>query len=257
MVSVMPTWMLFFVTPCRMSEFGLPPSIIHSTRLPSGSFTSTWNQEWGLIISHLTSVPFSVSGLLMSNSDELAPAPPPAGSPRRPPRPHSSFACTPPSSSFRGLLRGGFGSPLLLGPRAGERVPDTVVAFVAGVLEDRPNGLRHRRFRRPRRRPRGGIVDRESIPEGAGVHAREAFDDAHVLARPPEWILAVQIRRLDDEGIALPMTAGIAHPLAHVLRQRRPAVERNDAGVVDHLDENHHVSRALDDLVIGVVARGH
>src|SRR5438093_13736024 len=105
----------------------------------------------------------------MRTRDELAPAPPPAGSPRRPPRPHASFACTPPSSSFRGLLRGGFGSPLLLGPRAGERVPDTVVAFVAGVLEDWPNGRRHCRFRRPPRRPRGRIGAGEALPEGAAA----------------------------------------------------------------------------------------
>ena len=31
-----------------------------------------WNQEWGLIISHFVSVPFSVSGLLTSNSAENA-----------------------------------------------------------------------------------------------------------------------------------------------------------------------------------------
>ena len=68
----MPIWRVYFVTPTRMSEFGLPPSTIHSTISPFGFFTSMWNHEWGLIISHLTSVPLSTSGFFTSNSDENA-----------------------------------------------------------------------------------------------------------------------------------------------------------------------------------------
>ena len=67
-----PTDRLFFVTPSRISWFGLPPSIIQETTLPSGPFTSMWNHEWGLIISHFVSVPCSFIGLLTSNSAENA-----------------------------------------------------------------------------------------------------------------------------------------------------------------------------------------
>ena len=54
--------------PLQSAAAGLPPSINHSVTLPSGSFTATWNQEWGLTISHLINEPFRVSGLLTSNS---------------------------------------------------------------------------------------------------------------------------------------------------------------------------------------------
>src|SRR4051794_23774460 len=71
-VTSVPIGMEFLVMPWRISEFGLPPSIIHSTTWPSGPFTSRWNQECGLIISHLTMMPFSVRGFFTSNSDENA-----------------------------------------------------------------------------------------------------------------------------------------------------------------------------------------
>ena len=60
------------MTPFRISSFGLPPSIIHRTSCPSASWMSMWNQECGLIISHRTSVPVSVSGFSTSNSAEKA-----------------------------------------------------------------------------------------------------------------------------------------------------------------------------------------
>src|SRR4029450_6272271 len=63
---------VFFVTPCLISWFGLPPSIIHSTTVPFSSLTSKWNHEWGLIISHFVSVPRNLNGLLISNSAEKA-----------------------------------------------------------------------------------------------------------------------------------------------------------------------------------------
>ena len=72
MVSSVPIFTVYLVTPSRISVFGLPPSIIHSVTCPSGPFTSIWNHEWGLIISHFESVPFNVSGLVTSNSAENA-----------------------------------------------------------------------------------------------------------------------------------------------------------------------------------------
>ena len=39
-------------------------------------------------------------------------------------------------------------------------------------------------------------------------------------------------------------------------RQMRTSVERDDARLVDHLDQNHHVSRRLHDLIVVVVGAG-
>src|SRR5438093_12400825 len=87
-----------------------------------------------------------------------------------------------PTRSVRALLRRGFGGFFLFAPRAGERVPHAVVALVARMLEDRPDRLRHRRFRRPRCRPRGRIVDGEAIAERVRVHASDSLDHLHLLA---------------------------------------------------------------------------
>ena len=37
----------------------------------------------------------------------------------------------------------------------------------------------------------------------------------------------------------------------------RAIIERDDAHVVNHLGEDHHVARRLDDLIVGVVAGVH
>ncbi len=42
-------------------------------------------------------------------------------------------------------------------------------------------------------------------------------------------------------------------PLADVLCEMRTAVQRDDASVVDHLHQNHHVSRSLHDQIVIVV----
>ena len=51
------------------------------------------------------------------------------------------------------------------------------------------------------------------------------------------------------------MTAGIAVPLADAVAQTRASIERNDADIMDVLDENRHVARGLDNLIGVVVAR--
>ena len=84
-------------------------------------------------------------------------------------------------------------------------------------------------------------------------HAREALGQPHVLAGALERVLAVEIRRLDDQRLALPVAAVASRPLTDVWRQVRTSVERDDADVVDHLDENHHVAGRLHDLIVVVV----
>jgi hypothetical protein len=54
--------------------------------------------------------------------------------------------------------------------------------------------------------------------------------------------------------MALPMTAGVPQPLADVLSGMCTPVKGNDANFVDHLLENRHISRTLQNQEIIVVA---
>jgi hypothetical protein len=114
------------------------------------------------------------------------------------------------------------------------------------VFRDRPGVLT---CPRPVRRR---IVHREPIEQRVGVDASEALDDVQVLARTAEARLVGEVRRVDHERVAFPASDRVAHPLAHGCRQMR-GVHADDAGVVDHLGENHHVRRRLHDLVEVVV----
>ena len=134
---------------------------------------------------------------------------------------------------------------------------NAVVGLVARELEDRPFGLRQRRFRRPRLVPRRRILDRELVVDHVVGHAREALGHLHVLARAAERVLAVEVRRLDHQRVAFPAAARESDPLPHALRRLRPAVERDDAHVVNHLGQDHHVARRLHDLIVRVVAGVH
>src|SRR5438128_1465802 len=257
MTISVPTARVFFVTPCLMSWFGLPPSIIHGTTVPLSSFTSKWNHEWGLIISHFVRVPRSVNGLLMSNSAEnawcaIAGA---AASSRPTPTPTTARLISIESpSSFRGFLfRGFLGGSLLLCPSARQGVVQAIIPFVTGVLEYRTCRLLPGYLRGPGSCPRRRIFDCELIADRVRIHAREALGQTHVLARALERELVREIRRFDNQRLALPMTAVAPRPLTDVWRQVRTSVERNDADVVEHLGENHHVSGHLHDLVVVVV----
>ena len=67
MITV-PSGREFLLTPRRNKVFGVPPSIIHCSMMPSGLFTSIWIQAWGLIHSTFVTVPCSLMGLFASNS---------------------------------------------------------------------------------------------------------------------------------------------------------------------------------------------
>ena len=68
---------------------------------------------------------------------------------------------------------------------------------------------------------------------------------------------ALVVGRLDDEGVALPMAARIAHVVLVRRGQRRPAVGEDDARVVDHLEVEHDDARRLPDPEPAVVAIRH
>ena len=143
--------------------------------------------------------------------------------------------------------------PLLFCASAREGVVQPVIPFVARVLEYRARILPPRHLGRPGPRPRRRILDRELITDRLLVDAREALGQPHVLARALKCELVGEIRRFDNQRLALPVTAVAPRPLPDVSGQMRPAIERNDADVVEHLGKNHHVARHLHDLVRVVV----
>src|SRR5712692_4146456 len=190
MIISVPIASVCFVTPCLMSWFGLPPSIIHGTTVPLSSFTSKWNHEWGLIISHFVRIPRSLNGLLMSNSAENAwcAITGPVASSRPTPTPTiARLIRTGSPSLFRGFLfRSFLGGSVLLCPSAREGVVQAIIPFVAGMLQSRTYRLLPRYLCGPGSCPRPGIVDGELIADRVLGHAREALGQTHVLARALE-----------------------------------------------------------------------
>ena len=90
------------------------------------------------------------------------------------------------------------------------------------------------------------VADREAIP-------RRRPDDGEVDHRRAFLV----VRRFDDERVALPVAARLAHVLLVRRRQRRPAVGEDDARVVDHLEVEDDDARRLPDLEAAVVAIRH
>src|SRR3954452_25239320 len=64
----MPGSKVPLLKPRRKRTFGVPASIAQFTVVPSGCFTSTCSQEWGLIHSIFVIVPLKFTGLFASNS---------------------------------------------------------------------------------------------------------------------------------------------------------------------------------------------
>src|SRR6266850_1725505 len=77
----------------------------------------------------------------------------------------------------------------------------------------------------------------------------------HAATVQADTRLVGEIGRLDDERVAFPMAARIAHICADVFSGMRTAVERNDAGLMNHLGENGHKPWTLHNL--GSIAVDH
>src|SRR5439155_25168447 len=78
--------------------------------------------------------------------------------------------------------------------------------------------------------------------------------------RIPVDAALLEVRRLDDERVAFPMSTGIAHievDVAADVRAPRNGIERDDARLVHHLVANRDVTGALDDLIRVAVDRRH
>ena len=132
---------------------------------------------------------------------------------------------------------------------------------MAGVLVH-PLAALHRQRRRERPREGGRIVDGELVEQRVAGHAPEAFRQAQGRTgadrgghrRVEAGHLVGEVRRLDHQGVAVPVAARVAHPLADAGRQVAAAVERHDARVVHHLVQDHDVVGRLEDLQVLVVA---
>src|SRR5438105_9400776 len=96
---------------------------------------------------------------------------------------------------------------LVRGAGAREDAPHRVVAFMAGIFVDRLVALQHWNDRLPGLRPHGGIIHGELVGERIGSGAGEPLDQVRVRARACDIGPALEIDRVHDEGVALPMTA--------------------------------------------------
>ena len=128
---------------------------------------------------------------------------------------------------------------------------------MAGELEQRTPRPLHQVHGRPRAVPGPRIVHREPVLDDVVRHPGEALGHPHPVPGPLERVLAVEVGGLHDEGVALPAPPRQADPLLQARRRRVRIVERDDARVVDHLGQDHHLVGRLHDVVVGVVAVGH
>src|SRR5687767_10254368 len=87
-----------------------------------------------------------------------------------------------------------------------------------------------------------------------GADPREALDNMQRIAGDDPRVEGAvpEIRRLDDQRIALPATARISHPQPNVLADMWAAVQGNEAHVADLLVEDRDIARSLHDLVVHV-----
>src|SRR2546425_4194140 len=100
------------------------------------------------------------------------------------------------------------------------------------------------------------IIDCELVDERVGVETPETFDEPHVRAGSSEGRLIREIRRLDDQPVAVPMTNRVSIPQADGLWKMRTSVDGNDADFMTHLDPKRDVVCALNNLSIVVIGRG-
>jgi hypothetical protein len=114
--------------------------------------------------------------------------------------------------------------PLLLRfSRGGEDIPQAVVPLVACVLVYRLGDPRHRELHRPRLDPRERIVDGELVQQRVTIHQRKLLSERELLARAAKHHRA-EVRRRDDEGVAVPICTRAAHPQADRLSDPRARV---------------------------------
>src|SRR3989454_4718824 len=141
----------------------------------------------------------------------------------------------------------------LLGASSSQDALEAVIALVTRVLIERTHRVPDP-GRGPRSRPRRLIGNRELVVELVRSDAAPTFDQMQVFAGSLEVRLVAEIRGLDNQRAALPMTTRVPQPLADLLVEMRTPVQQDDASLVHLFLQNGHVSRSLHDLIIVVVA---
>src|SRR5260370_17914524 len=120
------------------------------------------------------------------------------------------------------------GGGLFLSASACEDVGQRVVTLVTRILEDQdpvglaPHWLRYRKGSRKCLR----IIDRELVVDRIRVDGRVPLDQVQCITRSSEVRPGVEIRGLYDPRIAVPMAAGVAHPLRAGRSKILPPLQR-------------------------------
>ena len=125
---------------------------------------------------------------------------------------------------------------------------------MAGILEQRFRAEGQRNPHGPGRRPHGGVRNRDFPVEGLRAHPREPLHHPETVGRTAETGGRRKVRGLHHQRVTLPVPPRVAVQLAHIITQVLLAGERDDASVVVHLVHDDHMVRALEDLVVAVIA---
>src|SRR4030095_9869433 len=136
--------------------------------------------------------------------------------------------------------------PRLTGPRRAQHVAETVVTFVTRVLVDLVPRFRGEvESNRPGLHVRLRIVDGELVANGVATDTSETLHQAQVLAVDRTVAVAAdagavgEVRRFDDQRIALPMAPRVAHIQIDALADARARLQRHHSRLVDHFVLNH------------------
>src|SRR5262249_51555231 len=106
-----------------------------------------------------------------------------------------------------------------------------------------------------------GIFDRRLIAERVRVDGRQAFDQMHISAGDRQTPLVTkrrmfgEVRRVDDERVALPAASRITGPEAYAGTGTGSSVQLDDPCDMHHLAVDDDGAGGLHDLVVAVVAR--
>src|SRR5258705_10554244 len=127
-----------------------------------------------------------------------------------------------------------------------------LVALVTGELPElviRQSSLRDAHG--PGTREHRRVRDRRLIVQRVRVDEDEPLDDVRVLAveiaNYVETCFRVEVGRIDDQRVAFPVAATVAHPELHVRGRVRPVVQRDDAIRVVLVPDEDDRARRLDD----------
>jgi len=123
---------------------------------------------------------------------------------------------------------------------------------VAGILEDGIVRTIKCYFAAERLLKRRRIFNSELIRDLIRRHSGEAFRDFSVRCCTAETLFIGEIRGFHHQRVAFPAANRVAHPFTDVLGQML-GIHPDDAGIVDHFNDNHHHVLTLHDLIVIVV----